>query len=178
MGLTGIPERKRSLLMQLGLSRVPRRHNEQDARWNKEFCDWLGGELENKTTTYWIILDSFDKVLLSWGTQDLVRELARRIVMSLDKMRLVLLSYSGSDTLPADVQGVFAHEPLSILGEGELIEFFMCLYDQRNQPLTDLGSEIAVSVSKVLNRVNPGDAQYMSALGQAVADEAKAVIGG
>lgn len=167
-----------AIITQMGLKeKMPKRQNEHDARWGQRFCDWLTGQIANKGTCYWIVLDSFDKTLVPQGTHDLVRELALRIETNIDQLRLILLGYTEEDkkSLPIEVFGGIEEESTSQIGDPELLDFFTNLYEQRRQQrnIDFTPSDVGYSVAAVKRTVDFTKTQYLVSLNQAVIAECK-----
>ena len=143
--------------------------------WNREFCDWLTGELAEREVNYWLVLDSFNRVrFLPQGTRDLIYELASRIETHWHWMRLILLGYKEHDLLPRQVQGRL-YEPLQRINEEEVRRFFVRFYEERqqhdNQPY--LETDIEDSMRRVLSTINFDDDESLWMVGEAVCREVR-----
>ncbi|MCE7985234.1 MAG: hypothetical protein DYG89_29020 [Caldilinea sp. CFX5] len=168
----------RSIAEQMGLDMAdwPTREKEKDEKWVWRFCDWLTRKLTGTQVVYWIVLDSFDKILLPDGIYLLIKALAKRIQANLDMLRLVLLSYNREDDLPADVIPDVKIVPTSPLGDQELLAFFARLYDQRKRRfgIDFTPTDVANSVAEVRRQVADfGTEGYMFKLGPVIVKEAK-----
>lgn len=166
--------------MNLKMSDWPERKKEKDEKWVWRFCEWLTGQLTGTQTVYWIVLDSFDKLLLPDGIYVLINALAMRIQVNLDMLRLVLLSYNRQDDLPSDVIPDVEIISTNLIGDPELVAFFARLYDQRKRRFdidfspTDVANSVAEVKRQVVDFGNEG---YMFKLGPAVVQEAKKLRG-
>jgi len=127
------------------------------ARWNLDFCDDLEGWATQRNRPVWIVIDSFNLVLLPQATLDLIKELANRINLRLADFRLVLLGYR--DTFPTKVKPIVEEEKIRPIGEGELLEFFAHAYFEKNIPVT--GDEILDAVERVFAQLSPTQADFL-----------------
>lgn len=157
---------------------IPSRQNEQDGAWIQRFCVWLTRKLEDDTLVRWIVIDSFNKVLLTQGAQDLIKQLAKRITVNLPTLRLVLLGYQDALALKGIVYAEFPHESVMPFGEPELIEFMIKLYGARKKgkQIDFTQSEVADSVARVLRQVNLNDKRHLAALNAALVQEISHLI--
>jgi len=183
----------RAIVDQMGgldLTHWPERQGEQAARWNLRFCDWLTGLLKTSDCTCWIVLDSFDRVLLQEGVEDLVRLLAARIETNLSQLRLVLLGYQDErlEELRPLVSGGLDEDmltPQQRIGETDLLNFFIKLYEERlSRDGADLSSPqvrdkivtgAATSTQTVMQQVDFTNEQHLRQLGPAVGREGRRV---
>jgi hypothetical protein len=166
-----------ALADQIGLTGMPAHENEKDERWVQRFCNWLTGQLTTRDTNYWIVLDSFNKIVLPEGTHGLIRELALRIETNLGKLRLILLSYTDTDNLPPEVFGGLEEEPvlgpIQQIGQPELLAFFAKLYEDRKRrmELDFTPADVATSAATVLPGVDTASTRFLILLSQAIIKE-------
>jgi hypothetical protein len=136
-------------------------------RWNIEFCDDLEVLARQRQRPIWIVIDSFNLVLLPTPTVGLLREIAVRINRQLANVRLVLLGYG--DTLPSHVSAMIEEEKIAPIGETELIEFFATAFPERNLPVTD--ETIADAVERVFERIDPRQPDFLIKLPPVIEDQ-------
>jgi len=147
--------------------------NEQDSRWIVQFCDWLTGQLSNATLPHWVVIDHFDKALISQGTQDLIQQLAIRAYVNMPMLRLVLLSYKNIAGLRANVRGQIEYEQIRPLNDEDVIRFFDSEYRERQQQrnVAYVEKDIAASVARVWSAVDHTHVKRLEHLRYAVAAE-------
>lgn len=165
--------------MHLDMTHWPARVNEKDERWARRYCEWLKGELTGKQALYWIVVDSFDKMLLPDGIYILISELAKWIRVNLQMLRLVLLSYDKEDDLPANVRPDVAPVSTGAISDLELLAFFTRLYDERKRrfDIDFSPTDVANSVAEVKRQVDFSNERYLFQLGPAVVQEANKLRG-
>ena len=146
-------------------------HDEQDSRWAISFCDRLQGRLA-PTTTYWVVIDEFNKVPVSQQAADLFKELATRVSTTLTNVRLVLLGYS--ETLPTNVEPGVIREQVGYLVEDDVKLYFAELYRTIGRP--DDVEGIAGSFARVRDKLRQQDLAALRELGQALAQESRQVL--
>ncbi|EFH88938.1 effector-associated domain EAD1-containing protein [Ktedonobacter racemifer] len=157
---------------------MPKRFEEQEARWVGQYYNWLLPHLRSELTTYWFVFDHFEKALLSPGVLDLIRELAFLIDTDQLDARLVLLGYQ--ELLPISVDGSICRETLRAIGKDDVVDYFIRLYADRKQH-----KGIAYSVRDVASSINvvwrkrsslqsqKENAQALKILGEAIVQEIK-----
>lgn len=130
----------------------------QWSRWNLAFCNNFVGQV-TQDRIWWIVVDSFNGVLLPQETQDLFKELATRINGVLGgSMRMILLGYSG--TFPPSVLPTVKEDALRVFGETELIEFFARAFKEKNRAFTE--DDVADSVMRVLSGADPAQPDFLA----------------
>jgi hypothetical protein len=173
----------RDMAQQMGFIGMPDVGTEQDARWVRSFCNWLTPLVDAERARRWIVIDSFGKALLSDGVHLLIQELALRIDQNLSRLRLVLLSYGDRDTLEAMLGGAVEYERIARIGARELTEFFSRLYLERERrherevAMDELSAEIRRSVARVQAAAARDDPRRLFAVGRAVSQEARVILG-
>lgn len=150
---------------------MPALDQEQDARWIQLFCSRLQGVLSNVADVWWIVIDGFNHHRLSTPVNDLVKELASRIRLTMPRLRMVLLSYN--DNLSPDVERVALRETIDRIDERHLTSFFNQVYMESNK--TYFPKDIAERIGEVLRAVDPQSARYMEMLGTEVVKVAKQI---
>ncbi len=147
----------------------------QWARWVYEFCVQFESRALQDATQWWIVIDTFDKVLLKQPVFDLVKELTLRINRSLPGLRLVLIGYG--ETFPGSVLPIVQEEVIHPIGPGELIDFFARAYDEMGTPCGE--DDVAGAVQRVLDQLEPGSPDFLDRLGTLAHGElARAAAGG
>jgi hypothetical protein len=139
----------------------------QWARWTLDFCDWFFGLVSNGPDNWWLVVDSFNVVLLPPQTQDLLKELANRINAALSNVRMILLGYGG--TFHPAVTPTVEHEAVRLFGEPELAEFFARAFRERGIPFDD--DKVADSVIRVLDGLDRAQPDFVARVGTLVARE-------
>lgn len=162
--------------LRLDVSTMPPRENEQAARWSQFFCDWFTGEISRRDEVSWIILDECRRFLRQ-DVRDLVQELAQRVALQLEMVRLVLLHQKKSD-LPVNVLARVEEERIQAIGETELIEFFRSIHGRRRDDLSEdeFEDRIVTSVARVLRQVSPDDERRLEQLSLAAQQEAASIL--
>ncbi len=150
---------------------LPPLDQEQDARWIQLFCNRLQGALGNVAEVWWIVIDGFNHHRLSTPVNDLVKELASRIRLTLPRLRMVLLSYP--DNLSPDVERVALRETIDRIDEKHLTSFFNQVYLESNKAYSP--KDIAERIGEVLRNANPNSPSYMEMLGTEVVKVAKQI---
>jgi hypothetical protein len=126
-------------------------------RWNLDFCDDLEVYARQRSQPVWIVIDSFNLVLMPTPTIGLLRELTVRINHQMANVRLVLLGYG--DILPTAVTPIVEEERIAQIGEAELIEFFASAFPERNIPATH--DSVADAVERVFELVDPREPDFL-----------------
>jgi hypothetical protein len=147
------------------------RSDEQDSRWAIAFCDRLQARLD-AATTYWVVIDEFNKVPVSQQAGDLFKELATRVSTTLTNVRLVLLGYN--DTLSTNVEPGVIREQVGYLLENDLKVYFAELYRIIGRP--DDAQGIAESFARVRSKLTQQDLAVLRDLGRALGQESRDVL--
>jgi len=147
-----------SIVRQMGLRRallpaLPK--DQQWARWALDFCDDFVGVVGPLPRTWWIVIDSFNTVLVPQETQDLIKLLAQRVSDTLGNVRMILLGYNGTfhPTVCAE------EDPVTVFGEDELMEFFARAFAERQKEFTE--DDVAESVLRVLDGADPAKPDFV-----------------
>jgi hypothetical protein len=172
-----------SIATQMGRPEAAVRQGQTDAAWAEGFCNRLTPFIQETQKQYWIVLDSFDKQLLPQGIYDLIDEMATRIEHTWPQLRLVLLSYDKGRLLAKlqGAQGLETEELAAPIGENELNDFFIRVYEERKQrrQVEYTPVEVADKVKKVLQAVDPQSENYLEELSNKVIEEARPIrVGG
>jgi hypothetical protein len=134
----------------------------QWSRWVLNFCDILEAQLLQDGRSWWIVIDGFNVVPLPQPTLDLVKELANRINVSLERVRLVLLGYS--DTFPPEVLPNVETERVDRgVTQNDVIKFFeqACLQKQI-KPDTERATQFVIDS---LQGLDPQNTEFFENLG-------------
>jgi hypothetical protein len=144
----------------------------QWANWVIKFCDTFQKYGLRNLDTHWIVIDSFNNVPLEQAAFDLVKELARRINVTLTNFRLVLIGYT--ESLPSTVLPIVAEDTIIPIDENHLIEFFYVAYKQsRKDPDEEAVFE---SVQRLFDQVQPGEPDFLERLGPLASEELAKVL--
>jgi hypothetical protein len=101
-----------------------------------------------------------------------VKELARRINVTLTNFRLVLIGYT--ESLPSTVLPIVAEDTIIPIDENHLIEFFYVAYKQsRKDPDEEAVFE---SVQRLFDQVQPGEPDFLERLGPLASEELAKVL--
>jgi hypothetical protein len=117
------------------------------SRYNLNLAAWVASEVSRTQTTWWLLLDSFDKVELRPDTVDFVAHLMRVAEMSAPHLRVVLLGCH-SDVLPDDLEGMAFGETIESIERRNVEEFFGRLAEHIGREVST--DDIAAAVDKVL----------------------------
>jgi hypothetical protein len=132
----------------------------QWARWTLDFCDNFH-PVAKKAPKTWIVIDSFHAVLLPAETVDLLKALAQLINTTLSNLRMVLLGYS--DSFPPKILPTVAEEPVKLISEDELMEFFARAYREKSVAFT--ADKVADKVVAVLEGLDPAQPDFVARIG-------------
>jgi hypothetical protein len=124
---------------------MPQRHS--TSRYNLDLAAWVASEVNRTETTWWLVLDGFDKVELRPDTVDFVAHLMRVAEMSAPHLRVVLLGCD-SDVLPTDLEGMAFGETIEGIERRTVEEFFGRLAEHVGRDVTK--DDIAAATDKVL----------------------------
>jgi hypothetical protein len=91
--------------------------------WALDLGGWIASMIDEAGVRAWIVLDGFDHPAVPSATHLLIRRLARQAV-SVPKLRLVLLGYVLTQSLPGDVDLLFTRVDLGYLTSEHLQEMF------------------------------------------------------
>ena len=149
---------------------IPIVGQEQDSRWIQSFCDRLEREVEDAPDIWLLVIDGFTQWKLSDFANELIHELARRIRLSLPRLRMVLLGYEG---LPPDIEKTAIREEIKAIDERDLINFFMRIYEERQKTMTP--DDITNKVAEVLRAVDPSNPRRVELIGAEVARVCKTI---
>lgn len=141
-----------------------------DAQWSNwviRFCDRFQKYGQKNLDEHWIVIDSFNNVPLAQATFDLVKELARRINVTLPHFRLVLIGYT--ESLPSSVLPHVAEDSIEPIDETHLIEFFYMAYKQSRIDPDE--KKVEDAVQRLFNQVQPQESDFIERLGPLVSAE-------
>jgi hypothetical protein len=156
----------KKLSYQITLAEEPK--DAQWARWVFTFCEDFEAVAMNDSKVHWLVIDEFNSVLLSQAALDLVKELARRINLTLPRFRLILLGF-GED-LAGPVLGTVEKENVRRIDQRDLILFFTNAHVQMGLQYDP--QKIADTVGRVLNKVDASTPEeYLDDLAPAVEEE-------
>jgi hypothetical protein len=142
----------------------------QRARWNLRFHDTLKARAGLDPQPWWIVLDSFSKVVLPQSTIDLVTQIATLVDESLPHYRLLLLS-----TRQGLLSGTNGHPPETVapVSNEELMDFFFRVYEDAG--IVPTPERVSAAVQRVLQHVDRSDPEHMAQLGPAAFDVTQAL---
>jgi hypothetical protein len=127
----------------------------QWARWVLKFCDNFAAEAAEDERTSWIVIDSFNVVLVPPETQGLINQLTQRVSDTLGNVRMILVGYNG--TLLPTVRAKI--DPVKAFEQKHLVEFFSRAFKERNRDFTD--DDVADSVVRVLEGADPAQPDFV-----------------
>lgn len=164
-----------TLVTKLGYDmRVPERPADmQWANWILEFCDAFEPYAVDDPHRRWIVMDAFDKVVMSQNTLDLVQQLAARIGQSLGRHRLVLLGYEGH--LPATLTPHVEHQHIEPIQLRDLLEFFVLAHEQHRISCDE--GRVTAAVLRVVGDLDPRDADFLGEIGPRLSHELATLAG-
>lgn len=140
----------------------------QRARWVLQFCDRLQRYArKNPERQWWIVIDGFNNIALNQSALDLVKELAKRINITLANFRLVLIGYS--DSFPIEVLPHVVEEEISNIGTQDLAEFFNNAFSERGLIYSE--NDVVDAVTAVLTQVDKAQPEYLQMLSNAASRE-------
>ena len=132
---------------------IPEQQQQQAARWNRELCDWLLGEIRQTETTWWIVVDGVDQVQVHPDTLDLIMKLVGAAETTESALRIVLLAFT--QPLPPDLDPFVAREEIREIDRDIVEEFFTQFVVQAKIPAGE--PEIEAAVDKVMSLAAPDD---------------------
>jgi hypothetical protein len=146
-----------------------------DAQWANWVLDF-GDEVQKyglvNRNEHWIVIDSFNNVPLEQATFDLVKELARRINLTLTHFRLVLIGYT--ESLPSSVLPHVAEDTIEPIDETHLIEFFYLAYQQSRIDPDE--KKVEDAVQRLFDQVQPEEPDFLERLGPLASEELTKVL--
>lgn len=156
----------------------PADHNR--TTWIDSYCRWLGRNLP-PGQTWWLVIDSFEKVKLDQTAKDLVTALASRTYVDLLDLRLVLLSFADVELLKARIVGALEYEEIEDIQPKHLFEFFARLSLEHHRSLgksVDAAGEqqIRLAVARVLAEAASRTTRRLEAIGRIAWDEAESML--
>ena len=172
----------KDIIYRLRLKGMPSAQNEQESRWVRSFCSWLAGELNGADTLHWIVIDHFDRALLTEAARALIEGLAVPIYTDYPMLRLVLISYDRADLRSMVKGGNVEHEDIPPIDEEDLEKdlttYFALEYQGRmtRQGITYDNVDISNSVARVMHQVDRDKPCWLEDLGHAVAAEASRIV--
>ena len=101
----------------------PAPQDQQWARWTLEFCDAFSSRARTDLVRRWVVIDAFNKVVLTTPVLDLVKELALRVSEQLSRFRLILMGFA--EPLPLDVGPTVRPDRPDPITEIQLSEFLV-----------------------------------------------------
>ena len=117
---------------------MPKRFEEQPARWNHQLCNYVTSEVINTSPiTWWFIFDGFRQ--LDTATDDFLHELVLAAEANLARLRIVLLGYGNE--LPSKVDKYVHREGIETITRRDLIDFLKCLNVDLNLNLSEIDIE-------------------------------------
>jgi len=165
----------RTLVRKLGYDlELPERPSDmQWANWILEFCDAIEPFAEDDPHRRWIVIDAFNKVVLTQHTLDLVQQLAARVGQSLGRFRLVLLGYD--DRLPVTVGMHVQREHIEPIGMRDLLEFFATAHAQCRLPCDE--DALEATLERVLEGLDMSDVDFLAEVSPRISDELARMAG-
>jgi hypothetical protein len=160
--------------MPLDASIVEPKGEENWAAWSIAFCQTLTGRLATAAQPWWVVIDNFSSVALTQDTKDFVKKLCEQLVITLDNLSVILLSYD--DKLPDKIEGDVDREQLTAIGPVEVGLFFNAVFRSQNRQPTV--AEVGQKVAEVLRAVNPQHPRPLEALAIEVTRVAKQIVEG
>jgi hypothetical protein len=135
--------------------------NEAWARWVWDFCEDLQPVALQDQDRHWVVIDGFNKIVMTQPLADLIKELSVRVSRRLNRFRLVLLGYG--DELPIDTSPTVRSDQLDIIGAEHLTDFFIGYLKEVSVTLTDetLADRLADTVQAVLDGLDPTEPDYL-----------------
>jgi hypothetical protein len=165
----------RTLVSKLGCDmKIPEPPSDmQWANWILEFCDAFEPYALDDPHRRWIVIDAFNKVVLSQHSADLVQQLAARIGQSLGRYRLVLLGYDGR--LPDTIASHIERQHIEPIDPRDVLEFFMVAHEQHRIPCDE--EVLMEAVMRVMGDLDPGDEDFLPELSPRISDELDRMAG-
>jgi hypothetical protein len=165
----------RTLVRKLGYDlALPERPSDmQWANWILEFCDAIEPLADADQHRRWIVIDAFNKVVMTQQTLDLVQQLAARVGQSLGSFRLVLLGYD--DRLPDAVGMHVQREHIEPIDMRDLLEFFAAAHAQCQVPCDE--DVLEATLERVLDGLDMGDEDFLAEVSPRISDELARMAG-
>jgi hypothetical protein len=128
----------------------------QWARWSFEFCEKLVAEAMEDDRTWWIVIDSFNIVLVPPETLGLINLLTQRISDKLGNVRMILVGYNGPllPTVRAKV------DPVKVFEQKHLIEFFTRAFTEKGRKFTE--EDVVNAVIRVLDGADSAHPDFVA----------------
>lgn len=144
----------------------PPPEDQQWPRWNLEFCDAFEERALRDPERRWVVLDAFNKVVLSDQVIDLIKELAVRVSQQLSRFRFILVGYRSG--IPPEVLPTVIADSPDPIDEGRLMEFLLRYLAEENPHLDDeeRTEQAATAVADLLDGLDQDVPDYLVKLAQ------------
>ena len=115
--------------LQLDISTIPSRGEQQATRWSQELAQWLiPDNLGAPRALWWIILDGVKRTTLPEEVRELIAQLAERVQRTRD-YRMILIDYGSK--LPLAVAGFTFRETVVPLSRADVEQFLSQIHQER-----------------------------------------------
>jgi hypothetical protein len=145
--------------LQLDVTSIPSRGEQQATRWNQELAKWLITDSTGPNRAlWWIVLDGVKQQGLPEEVQELISQIAQRVQRARD-YRLILIDYNYS--LPLAIAGFTFTEKVLPLQRADVEQFLSLIHQERHGSVPEqdrLSEYVTAAYNKLAQYVqeNPG----------------------